>query len=304
MDIKPSVKNPNIALGKVTWLRDYDEALKKSRATAKPVFLFFQEIPGCSTCVSYGRDVLSHPLMVEAIENEFIPLAILNNRPGKDAEILKKYNEASWNNPVTHFVDANGIDLVPKLANNYHPLSIYRKMVEVIQKVRGKVPLYIETLGDELKLNYGHTGETIYETPCFWSGETSLAQHPAIITTLAGWIHGKETVKVQYNSEKHTLKDLDAYALAQGFFLIDGHKAFAEDKDPQYYLKQSNFSFLPLSKAQRTKINYAIAYKQNPEEYLSTKQNSLFKDKSKMGFFGNRNVYSEDILASWDLFNN
>jgi hypothetical protein len=304
MNIKTNIKNQNVELGKVTWLRDYDEALQKSSATGKPVLLFFQEIPGCSTCVNYGRDVLSHPLMVEAIENEFIPLAIFNNRPGKDAGILKQYNEPSWNNPVTYFVDAKGIDIIPKLANSYHPLSMYRKMVEVIQKVQGKIPRYLETLGDDLKLNYGHTEETIYETPCFWSGETSLAQHPAVITTLSGWIHGKEVVKVHYDPEKGILKDLNNYAFEQRFFLIDNHEAFVEDKNPQYYLKQSNFSFLPLSIAQRTKINHAIPYKLNPEEYLSPKQNSWLNDKSKMDFFENRNVYLKDIVASWDLFNN
>ncbi len=302
MDIKASLKNQNIELGNVTWLRDYDEALKKSTTTGKPVLLFFQEIPGCSTCVNYGRDVLSHPLMVEAIENEFIHLVIFNNRTGKDAEILKKYNEPSWNNPVTYFVDNNGNAIIPKLANNFHPLALYRKMVKVIQKVRGKIPMYIETLGDDLKLSYGKTKETIYETPCFWSGETSLAQHPAVITTLAGWIHDDEVVKVHYDPEKGMLKDLNNYALAQGFFLIDNHETFVEDKDPQYYLKQSNFSFLPLSMAQRTKINYAIPYKQHPEEYLSPTQNSWLNDKSKMDFLENRNIYSKDIVASW-VFN-
>ncbi len=302
MDIETSLKNENIELGNVTWLRDYDEALKKSTTTGKPVLLFFQEIPGCSTCVNYGRDVLSHPLMVEAIENEFIPLVIFNNRTGKDAEILKKYDEPSWNNPVTYFVDNNGNAIIPKLANNYHPLALYRKMVKVIQKVRGKIPVYIATLGNDLKLNYGYTRETIYETPCFWSGETTLAQHPAVITTLAGWIHGDEVVKVHYDPEKGMLNDLNNYALAQGFFLIDNHETFVEDKDPQYYLKQSNFSSLPLSMAQRTKINYAIPYKQHPEEYLSPTQNSWLNDKSKMDFLENRNIYSKDIVASW-VFN-
>lgn len=54
-------RSQNIELGRVSWLRDYKAALGQSKLTGKPVLLFFQEIPGCSTCVNFGRDVLSHP---------------------------------------------------------------------------------------------------------------------------------------------------------------------------------------------------------------------------------------------------
>ena len=37
---------PPIELGKVPWLRDYDEALAQSRKTGKPILLLFQEVPG------------------------------------------------------------------------------------------------------------------------------------------------------------------------------------------------------------------------------------------------------------------
>jgi hypothetical protein len=38
-------QNPK-ELGKVSWLRDHDEALAQSKKTRKPVFLLFQEVPG------------------------------------------------------------------------------------------------------------------------------------------------------------------------------------------------------------------------------------------------------------------
>ena len=60
-------------LGKVTWLRDYDKAIALAKKEQKDVFILFQEVPGCSTCRNYGQNVLSNPLMVEAIENSFIP---------------------------------------------------------------------------------------------------------------------------------------------------------------------------------------------------------------------------------------
>ena len=41
----------------------------------------------------FGRDVLSNAQLVEAIETEFTPLLIHNNKPGKDAEVLRRFGE-------------------------------------------------------------------------------------------------------------------------------------------------------------------------------------------------------------------
>lgn len=38
-------KNP-VELGKVRWTRDLDAAYKQSKKTKKPIFAFFQEVPG------------------------------------------------------------------------------------------------------------------------------------------------------------------------------------------------------------------------------------------------------------------
>jgi thioredoxin-related protein len=83
--------------GKVTWTRDLDAALASSKTTRKPVFTLFQEIPGCAGCKQFGNDVLSNPLLVEAIQTEFTPLLVHNNKAGKDSEVLKRFAEPSWN---------------------------------------------------------------------------------------------------------------------------------------------------------------------------------------------------------------
>lgn len=296
-----NLKNQNIELGKVTWLRDYQEALKQSKYKNKPVLLFFQEIPGCSTCVNFGRDVLSHPLMTEFIENEFIPLAIYNNRSGKDSDILALYNEPSWNNPVAHFIDGEGRDIIQKLANNYHPLSMYDKLVEVLKKLGKPIPKYALLLGDELKIKYGNLNSTIYETPCFWSGETSMALHPAVKYTEAGWIDGLEVVKVFFDNSQGSLKALNTYAVSEGFFAIDNQQNFKIDKRPQYYLSKSPFKYLPLSKVQRSQINVAIPYHRQPEQYLSPKQQLIYYDALKgIGIVGKSKNYKTDIEHSWN----
>ena len=62
------------------------------------------------TCINFGQDVLTHPLMVELIADHFIPVAIFNNHPGKDAEILRRFGEPSWNNPVVRFLGPDGAE--------------------------------------------------------------------------------------------------------------------------------------------------------------------------------------------------
>ena len=85
VDIRPRPENP-IELGRVHWKRDLDAALAEARAAKKPVFALFQEIPGCATCQRFGAGPLSNPLLVEAIEELFVPVATYNNRQGDDAQ--------------------------------------------------------------------------------------------------------------------------------------------------------------------------------------------------------------------------
>ncbi len=107
-------QNNPVELGNVHWLRSFDEAQARSKKEGKSILILFQEIPGCQTCRTYGSDVLTHPLLVEAIETAFIPLAIHNNKGGADAEILKRYNEPAWNNPVVRIVDSHGSQILPR----------------------------------------------------------------------------------------------------------------------------------------------------------------------------------------------
>ena len=103
-----------LELGKIAWYRDYDDALSLAKKSDKPVFILFQEVPGCLTCRNYGKGVLSHPVIVAAIEDRFIPLAIFNNKGGEDRQVLKRYGEPSWNNPVVRITDNNGKDLIKR----------------------------------------------------------------------------------------------------------------------------------------------------------------------------------------------
>jgi hypothetical protein len=284
-------------LGEVAWLRDHDRGVALAAEQGKPVLLLFQEVPGCSTCVNFGQDVLTHPLMVELIADRFVPVAIFNNRPGPDAEILRRYGEPSWNNPVVRFLGPDGSELLPKLADRYDALGLHQKISSVLEMLGDDVPGYFRLLGRDLLVEQGLSRCATYATACFWSGETSLAQHPAVITTEAGWVDGDEAVQVQFDPRVASRQDLDAYARAEGFSPTDGG-SFELDREPQFYLRKNPARHLPLTPAQRTQINLAVPYRGSFADLLSPQQSAWLSDP-QLEPSSSDEAYRQDIRRSW-----
>lgn len=284
-------------LGDVVWLRDLEQARAVARAHGKPILLLFQEVPGCSTCVNFGRDVLSHPLMVEMIQDRFVPLAIFNNHPGADAEVLRQFGEASWNNPVIHFITAEGEPVVDRLANRYDPLGLHARIVRILEMQGTAVPDYFRLLGRDLLVEAGLAETVNYATPCFWSGETSLAQHPAVMTTDAGWVSGDEVVQVSIDPSQGGRTAVDSYAREEGFSPVAG-RGFELDREPQFYLRKSDMRYLPLSAAQRTAINLALPYRQDAQAMLSPRQRAWLADP-RLKVSIDAEHYRQDIRQSW-----
>jgi hypothetical protein len=170
-------------LGDVVWGREHDTALDRARETGKPVFALFQEIPGCQTCVSFGEQVLSHPLLVEAIESEFVPLAVYNNRPGEDARILERYGEPSWNNPVVRLLDGQGRDLLPRAGGIYAPEVVGARMLAALEKAGRERPRYLLDAVEELRPHAGQ--RAIFEMYCYWSGEACLGAISGLLSSRA-----------------------------------------------------------------------------------------------------------------------
>ncbi|MBL7711929.1 MAG: thioredoxin family protein [Chitinophagaceae bacterium] len=285
-------------LGKISWYRSHQAALDAAQREGKPVFLLFQEVPGCATCVGFGEELLSYPLLAEAIENEFIPLAIYNNAKGEEERILSLYHEAPWNNPVVHFVDGWGADTVPRLPNPWEPFLLLDRMTQALKVSGRKLPEYVALLAAEFKIKYGKSHTAYYETPCFWSGETSMIQHPAVLATEAGWIAGKEVVKVTFDPLAVSLQELSHFAGREHFKRVEKPGAYRKDVNPQYYLKGSVFRLLPLGISQRSRLNYAIPYAQNAESYLSPLQYALLQQHRKSGGDGPE-LYDKAIEESW-----
>ena len=86
---------------------------------------------------------------MDAIENEFVPLAIYNNKTGKDLKVLKRFGEPAWNNPVVRIINNKQDELTGRLAR-YNALELVNGMVEALQKVNANIPNYLQFLQADL----------------------------------------------------------------------------------------------------------------------------------------------------------
>lgn len=191
--------------GKVRWMRDLDAALEAGGKSGKPVFALFQEIPGCAGCRQFGCEVLSHPLIVAGIESEFAPLLIHNNKPGKDAEVLKRFGEPAWNYQVVRFIDARGADLIPRKDRVWETGPLAERMIDALQKAKRPVPAWLGLLASE---HSPRLQQAALAMGCFWTGEMQLGQLDGVITTEAGFIGGREVTLVKYDPAVLSLPQL------------------------------------------------------------------------------------------------
>jgi len=291
--------NQDEELGKVSWYRNFDVAVQQAKKQNKPILILFQEVPGCATCRNYGHNVLSNPLMTEAIENEFIPLAIFNNKKGKDLEILRKYNEPTWNNPVVRIVNSKGENIVKRVASDYSAKGLYRAMVKAMENSGIPIPEYMKILGKELSFQQNpNMKETHFKMYCFWTGEKQLGSNEGVVSTKAGFMNG-EVVKVTYDSEKIKKEELERFAQANKMRPIkdNGNFVWAE-KDEDYYIQHSRFKYLPLSEIQKTKINSALGFRKGAQQYLSPKQREWFK---KAGEMNGEVLFNKDFEKGWEM---
>jgi Thioredoxin-like len=307
-------QNP-VELGNVHWLRDLAKAQAQSKQTGKPIFILFQEIPGCITCQRYGSQVMKHPLIVEAIETEFIPLAIHNNKGGEDGRVLKLFNEPSWNNPVVRIVDASLSNLVDRLDGDYSPKAVLDVMIKALTKIKKPIPDYLQLLKESFSTN---TQQITFGMYCFWEGEKQLGKINGVMRTEPGFVQGHEAVQVTFDPDQLSPERLMAEAkkqeCASQVFVkpedistlsninpqIKPINSFKADREPQYYLMHTDYKYVPMLPIQASRINSAIAQRQNPDQYLSKGQLTLLAYYKSHPNQGNPKTYQQDLINEWD----
>lgn len=298
----------HVELGKVNWGRDYDAALAAAKQEKKPVFLLFQEVPGCAGCQQFGAQVLSNPTLVEVIETSFVPVAIFNNRGGKDKEILQRFGEPSWNYQVVRFLNEQGKDLIPRKDRVWSVPALAARMVDALEQAKQPVPEKLRALAGKtaqshpqplpalvaniLPLSFATTPQAktaAFAMYCFWDGEPKLGRLDGVLTTEAGWLDGREVVKVVYDPTRLEWKRLvreaeevncahriyaptsaevaeaDAISNRPVFLYEEKNYRIAKASDQKRVLRASALRGLTLSPEQATKVNAALRFGGWPE---------------------------------------
>ena len=290
--------NP-IEVGTVEWRRDFDHALEESARSGKPVFAFFQEVPGCAGCQKFGAKVMSHSPIVEAVQREFLPVLIYNNRRGKDAEILERYGEPAWNYQVIRFLDGEGNDLIPRKDRVWTRDTLASRMIQALEVAGRPVPRYLEVAAYESNAERQETAA--FAQSCFWSGEVALGPVQGVITTEAGWIEGREVTLVRYRPDLVSLDALVDRAIAAGVadkvYLpteeqrkrvgrderlavgsLDQSYRRARASDQKRQIRNSIFDGIDLSPMQQTKVNaFATVNLQAALAWLTPTQREEFE---------------------------
>lgn len=92
---------------------------------------------------------MSHPLIVEAAEDLFVPVAMYNNVGGHDGAVRERFEEPSWNYPVARYVDAAGDDLIERRDRVYDVQPTAARMVAALEAAEADVPAYLALLRAE-----------------------------------------------------------------------------------------------------------------------------------------------------------
>ncbi len=316
----PVGENPK-ELGLIRWNRGLETAVAKAAAGNKPLLMLFQEVPGCATCVGYGNQVLSHPLIVEAVEDLFVPLAVYNNIDGDDRKTLRAFNEPSWNNPVVRILSSGRKELAPRLDGDYTQRGLVRAMTVALENAGKPVPQYLQVLSEELSLLDRPLEKAKFAMYCFWTGEAELGSLKGVLSTRPGFIGGKEVVEVEFDPSLLSYGKLVEEARAQkcattvfsetaqqlaiaksivGSDAVRRGGPIRPDKEPKYYLSKTSLRFLPLTILQKTRINSLLGKGKDPLQVLSPRQIRMFESIKRHPDAGWKNLISDETIEqSW-----
>ncbi len=312
-----------IELGQVQWMTDHDAALEKSEETGKPVFLLFQEIPGCATCTTFGREVLSHPLLTEAIETQFIPLVINNAIKPSDPDAKERsalmllYNEPKYNNPVVRFVNAKGEDIIPRKDRVWSAAQVSARMVETLETAGRDVPQWLTLAA--MATDTKNQAEATFTMFCYFTGEATIGAIDGVVNVRSGFQGKHEAVFVTYHKPSVKFADIvekskaascaslvytttedqksvaaDIVGDKKAIMLEDpAKKKYTSDNHQRVGLNNSIYKWLPLTPAQSTKVNAAIKNKTDINIWLTPSQIEMHKTIA--GFIKQDSMFLQDM---------
>jgi hypothetical protein len=264
-----------VEVGLVRWGTDLDAALIASRASGRPVLVLFDEIPGCATVRRFGREVLAHPLVAEAMETLFHPVLVHNNRSGREAELLRAFGEPSWNNPMIRILDSDRRDLIPRQDGVYTVAGVVQTLAAALARAGRGVPLWLTLLEQEAAA----PARSVFAVHCFWACEAALGDIDGVLATRAGFREGSEVVEVLQDPAHLDAATLERIARSRGCASgVLGDVAIRPaPQDTKYAIGRTAWRFVPLTEAQASRVNAAIASRGDPQKYVSPAQRRIFE---------------------------
>jgi hypothetical protein len=233
---------------------------------------------------------------LDAAEQLFVPVAVFNNITGDDERVLNSFKEPSWNNPVVRIIDAKRKELAPRLADDYTVGGLAQAMMKALKQAGKSAPQYLELLTTE-KTRADSLERATFAMHCFWEGEAVLGKLPGVVSTEPGFLDRREVVEVSFDPSQLSYEALLKLAERQKcatrvYTRNDSQQATADrmvgdlairtddeirpDKEPKYYLSQSELRYVPMTSSQASKVNAVLGGKGNPAIYLAHNQQELW----------------------------
>ena len=221
--------------------------------------------------------MLTNPLVVEAIESEFVPVLIINNRStGEDPGILKRYKEPAWNYQVVRFLNGKGTDIIPRRDRVWTTDALVARMIQTLKAERRSVPEYLQLALAEADTS--KHSKSAFAQHCFWTGELRLGQIDGVIATEAGWLEGREVTLVKWDKSKLNYRELHKKAMAsrcadKAYEKVPKSYRPAKASDQKKQLGGTPFAKLELTPGQATKVNaFARTNPKKAASFLTPKQ--------------------------------
>lgn len=227
-------------------------------------------------------------MLVEALEDEFIPLLVFNNQPGRDDELRQRFTEPAWNNPVLRFLDADGKDVLARRDGIWSSAAVAARLVDALTAAKRPVPAYLANLAAELAQPRAQALFTMY---CYWEGEAAFGAIEGVVATRAvdlpaavtGTGKVEEGVLVDYLPGRVTSAELIAawkkLACADRDLSGDAQAITAaiaaKPSDRKHALRATPLWRLPMTPLQQARANAALAAGGDPLASLSPRQARL-----------------------------
>lgn len=253
----------------------------------------------------YGRTLMSHPLIIDAIECCFVPVCIYNSsRGGHDGQMLRRFKERPMNYPVVRIVTHDEKELTGRISDYRSSGKLLDGMVKALEKAKLEIPEWLGLLRDEMLVRDPRGGRRLekaaFAMSCFWSGEAKLGGIEGVHKTAVGMLRGKEVVEVVFDAQVLKYEDLVREAkklkcattvFARTDEQMEAARKIVKDKavrndesvklalqkDQKHSMGRSPLRFVPMTDTQACRVNSALGKKKKPDDFLSPSQQKLLE---------------------------